>query len=1518
MMQIGLLRLMWVRLLWTLMVWPLALTGLSVFGQNSRAPENPGGAEPAQATSYSADPRDGIDASGPADTRAAKRLQQAEVLIRNERWDRAQETLLFILENEGGALVRRSNGTLVPVVEEANRLIGELPEEMLQLYEAQYGRAAEAEYQEGVRTGRQELIERVADQFRYTKAGEKALLRLASSYFDRGQFGLALRRYRQIDPERLPSAAQTRMAYALAATGEREKGRALFESLVEAQGTVPGSQPELTGLSTVIDRRQGANRRVSEWLLPFGDAGATAHPHEGEPTLLARWSQPLTHHLELSERARRLTLDLRDDGKAPIPAGVALVDGDRVIARSLEGVRVYSADAGRLLWESGGDPEGDAASESVRRNSVRARQQAMQLRVQFGIDPRTRGSFDPLESSLFRDSSLGLVTSDHDRVYVVESEGSGIGSQTIAGRIGQMRSTSSFQAESNRLVAYDAETGRLAWPQYGALGGIADSVPFDVPLAGYHFFGPPTPVQGQLYIVGEKDGRIELISLDPASGLVRWKQLIAYAQIGVENDPVRAMWAAPVAVKDGVIVCPTTVGWLVGVDQVSHSILWAYRYAPVQGGQRPDEINPAANLHPLNDRWGAGAPMIHEGKVFFTPPEEQRLVCLDLATGELVWQRGKGTYLYAAGISNEVLVLVGTRTVDGLSLSNGVSRWTVRTPNETSRASGRGILTDRRLYLPMHDHLWEIDVTNGTAIRSTALADQRVALGNLVLQGGKLVSLSATGLTVFEERIQFAKSLDQANDSKSDIGMNVLLRKARLLRADGDLEGALGTLDQAAVRVGSDSSDEFSRLRWEVLEALVRSDVDQRRSRINELAKLAVSSDQKSVVRRLKADADAREGKIAEAVKGYLNLLSEPLESRLISEDEGATDVHPAAWIAGRIERLWDESDDTRRGIIRREVREWSNTAEEIPEVQIALNVASLPDDVGANLKRAQQALSKQQIAVAELHLLRTAGGSTEAEIANALLQLAKMSEENGLASDATYWIGKAKQLDAKLTLADGRSLEAHLAELSAVEPDLAPNERWGRVRFDVVRSGAFMTGESTAELEPVGGDLPYFRNRLIRLLPQSDRLGVSGPDGADLKYLIPLQSVSRSSHRTSVMAVGHTIFLAHRGILQAISLWEGKTLWSAPLPEGAMSHGGSGQTPDPLRPAASFLGVAKLSVKSRETVPLVFAGARYVAVRGRRSLSAYDAISGELLWAREGVPSEVDIIGTDRRLYLLPRGDGRQIVLRSSDGSEVKEAGQLAHLSRAIATIGEKMVTLQTEPSFQFLEFQVGGGASLSCSSSSDSRPDWSYQFPKDALFDFVSEHELAVLTPADGTLRTVDLATGMQVVHGAIPKEAMSTRSEAYLLSDQEILFVLVNRGAAISQLYTPDLPAVTANGEIYAFRRGSSEMAWKRSVKNRRLLVQTFEHLPVLLLMKSEQVQKGTQRIWQVDLLALDKRTGETVLEEPFYTLASPFFRSLLVEPGRRLLELSGYSTRIRLWGVDSEEIDETLDEKAESTN
>src|SRR5690606_677136 len=103
----------------------------------------------------------------------------------------------------------------------------------------------------------------------------------------------------------------------------------------------------------------------------------------------------------------------------------------------------------------------------------------------------------------------------------------------------------------------------------------------------------------------------------------------------------------------------------------SHDLLWAFRYSPPGTTDQRASQNERVPQAGLDQRWGYSQPVIINGCVIYAPPEEPRLVCLDLMTGELLWRKGKGAYRYVAGTADGFLIVVGQRTVDGIDPATG-------------------------------------------------------------------------------------------------------------------------------------------------------------------------------------------------------------------------------------------------------------------------------------------------------------------------------------------------------------------------------------------------------------------------------------------------------------------------------------------------------------------------------------------------------------------------------------------------------------------------------------------------------------------------------------------------------------------------------------------------------------------------------------------------------------------------------------------------------------------------------
>ena len=224
---------------------------------------------------------------------------------------------------------------------------------------------------------------------------------------------------------------------------------------------------------------------------------------------------------------------------------------------------------------------------------------------------------------------------------------------------------------SSRIRAYNLTSGKLVWEQ-----GLKSDAKQDKELQETYFLGPPVPMAGKLYLLTEKNQELRLICMEAATGKLLQVQQLATTRDKMQADVTRRTEAAHLAYSEGILVCPTNAGAVLGVDLLSNSLVWAYPYRekgsepepqpqPIDPGGRPGRFA-AAGRQPYNpnhnNHWKVSAPIIQDGKVVFAAPDGQRVYCLSLRDGSRVWdQRQQEDDLYLGGVYNGKVILVSNK-----------------------------------------------------------------------------------------------------------------------------------------------------------------------------------------------------------------------------------------------------------------------------------------------------------------------------------------------------------------------------------------------------------------------------------------------------------------------------------------------------------------------------------------------------------------------------------------------------------------------------------------------------------------------------------------------------------------------------------------------------------------------------------------------------------------------------------------------------------------------------------------
>jgi outer membrane protein assembly factor BamB/predicted negative regulator of RcsB-dependent stress response len=382
--------------------------------------------------------------------------------------------------------------------------------------------------------------------------------------------------------------------------------------------------------------------------------------------------------------------------------------------------------------------------------------------------------------------------------------------------------TSQFKGltEGSRLWAVNIETGNRQWVLGAPVVGAPPLTDEDednetnplLLMQNSFFLGPPLALNGKLYVLFERNGRIRLACLDPNTIRLyqpparnekdrppptRYPELLWTQKLGEPNtrlplDTIRRFQCSYLAYADGVMICPTNAGAIVAVDVMSRSLLWAQSYRFIKQPENPNEAARQAQIRVLGprgfqpglgggqsqltaDRWRAAAPIISNGRVVFAAFDSDAINCLDLRTGTVLWTepRRPGD-LYVGGVIDDKVIVVGKESVRAIHLvGETIANPTPGGPKETPRfawkdlrigtPAGHGAASQGGIYyIPLattpdnnDPAVWAIDVTKGEVVGKATYRQKEIPgepkpmLGNLVFHEGQLFSQSPTEIAVF-------------------------------------------------------------------------------------------------------------------------------------------------------------------------------------------------------------------------------------------------------------------------------------------------------------------------------------------------------------------------------------------------------------------------------------------------------------------------------------------------------------------------------------------------------------------------------------------------------------------------------------------------------------------------------------------------------------------------------------------------------------------------------------------------
>jgi outer membrane protein assembly factor BamB len=732
----------------------------------------------------------------PPEDRYASLLSVAAERIEKKDWAVAVTLLQKLIDDDFLCIVHRKGpdgkerAEIVSTWAEANRLLSTLPREGWAFYEREQGAKA-AELLKQVEKDKSKFVE-IARHYLWTDAGDTAarwlfrdrfpntdmrfLLEVARRRSDRSQWPVVVMARDLVDAgepyaaalcfdflldrkdaDELGIAEFFQAAKAYKRTGDAKR----FEQAWKAVNARAGKEDLVIGEKklTLDDMKREVEKlkpakpsgEQRQWRMFRGDPSRVARSAGGMPQLEPRWKHELTVERETRGWVALAKLGNWETLLSPFHplALVAKVDGNDVplvcyrtfsgwTARALKDVPKEDLKEGGLHWEAISNWSVDRMAREAR--FVGHLNTWLRDYVTQGIRPGV----------LFENTLAGTLSTDGKLLYSVEDFQIPPTNPKELLPLKRMRPWDPLGGTGpdfhgalihNRLQAYDLESGKLQWET---------SVWPEPPLPADSFFlSAPLVLNGKLHVLNERLGELRLLTLEPQTGKVLSVHPLARLREKITDGVLRRLEAAHLAHFDGVLVCPTHAGAVLGVELKSGRLLWTFGYLPRV--RKPAEKGEQPVLTEGISRWQATAPLIAQGRVIVAPADSDTLSCINLRDGQLLWQEPRGEGLYVGGILGDVVLIVGKRYCRGLKLADGKELWKL----ETGTPSGLGVAVGGRYFLPLAEcadrkepGIAVLDPIKGVILSQVRSRNKEVP-GNLCFLGDTLISQTPTHIAAY-------------------------------------------------------------------------------------------------------------------------------------------------------------------------------------------------------------------------------------------------------------------------------------------------------------------------------------------------------------------------------------------------------------------------------------------------------------------------------------------------------------------------------------------------------------------------------------------------------------------------------------------------------------------------------------------------------------------------------------------------------------------------------------------------
>ncbi len=1405
--------------------------------------------------------------------------------------------------------------------EEVWRLLKQMPVEIRQRFEEQRRISAKIAWEQARSAGIAE-VGNFLSQFADTTLGAEAWWWVGCYERDHDRPLQASAAFSKVLMH--PKANERQRAMAITASLESHHGEQFSHESAAVRRQLSGMD---ANRQVVI---AGRSQSLSQWLAehPIGKAGADDEQtnrslsvdewRRNRPVLLPTWKQELTvpyrANLDLLEQKQR------DQGIRPTPMVRPMFVGQHVIVRTLDEIKSFDLITGQSQWTIANAEFQQAGKRGSENN-------AFQAVVTDWAQRRSQA-----------DSIFSQMSTDGARLFAIQEPD----------RSGEFRIDREFPRARlrtgprfNKLCCYSVETGQLKWE----LGEApAETAGF---FSGCFFLGCPFVLDGQLYLVAQRETELQLVVLQPEDGAVVWMMPIGMVPLPIEEDLQRSRIACPIVWSDGLLLCSTSAGVIAAIDPLLRSLVWGYRYSAMTVSasdlvRLPGQTGTALSHEPWWDSWRqpfagvADLPardsrlkqndqavgLTSDSIFIFASPESEQLHAIQLPDGNPRWKVPRSGGLFVAGFAEDVVIIVEGDAVRAHDLSTGQLRW--RTV--TSEVSGPAAIVGSVLFVPdRFGGTIVLAANDGRLLTESSSSEPPLGVLTETERGWVAASRQAVMLLPRLDEVRRNVDIELERDPNNE---SFRVRAALLDLQAGEVESARKRLE------GLTSSPARDLRRQALIAALSNTGADRsgsdRRDLAQQLTQLADNADYKFVAAAAIGASALSVGDFVATVEACLEGLSADLDPYGSMIKTASTAVRKDRVLLGLINEAYRRSTPNEHEgldeLFLSRLKLARKSRDRFAVQQLANRWRGLDWSRRLIVSDEEKAFRKSSFVEVELRLLDASGANDTSVALQALDRLARRFDQVGLNQDA---FAVKQRILLELPTAkfpDGQTESERIAKESVMlhgnsnassdtwpesQPEInSKTERNFGVYCPLVPTHAepgSLAERIDVAVDRTGNEILFRGESFFQSGQDEDHERKLDLPKTASQYRGPSGGMLREAWgvgRIVVLLVGSDLFavkpLDDQGEPNSKFLWDNPIDLQLPFGETRLK----GDRPwvyDQQRTVVDLAGRPLGKVGPVRPA--------YLCYQKGTTLVAVETETGRELWQRRDVPFTATILGDDHYVFVWIDRDKLEI-LSAIDGRKLEDGVSFTAPDELIHHRGSLVWTATRKDAIRLELHDLRNGQLI-----------WSRVDHADSLIAVLDPETLAVVTP-NGELNLLAARTGIPICAPlAVDAESMKgivawhDPERWYLALTTEIGTARANK-TALTPSDSKLLPANNApvrlealkapqpngayrlkflNGPLYAVNRHHPEILWKRDLQNEPLGLDQSRAAPVLVQIW-KLMPKDRNNASEGMLRVLDKRTGKTLMERRNVDVL-PYFL-LNPDPQQAILELKLTQETVRM--------------------